>query len=93
MATMVENVIAVGSETQINVKDTYGVIKILRPQRLEDLAREDKLRYDSNIKAVNILLLGLPLDIYTFINHYQTAKEIWDRIKELMEGTKMTKQE
>ncbi|GJU40798.1 retrovirus-related pol polyprotein from transposon TNT 1-94 [Tanacetum coccineum] len=33
------------------------------------------------------------LDIYTLINHYQTAKEIWDRVKELMEGTKMTKQE
>ncbi|GJT26095.1 hypothetical protein Tco_0906370 [Tanacetum coccineum] len=33
------------------------------------------------------------LDIYTLINHYHTAKEIWDRIKELMEGTEMTKQE
>ncbi|GJY10901.1 hypothetical protein Tco_0379086 [Tanacetum coccineum] len=33
------------------------------------------------------------VDIYTLINHYQTAKEIWDRVKELMEGTKMTKQE
>ncbi|GKA35629.1 hypothetical protein Tco_0722120, partial [Tanacetum coccineum] len=53
----------------------------------------DKLRYGSDIKAVNILLLGLPVDIYTLINHYQTAKEIWDRVKELMEGTEMTKQE
>nr|GEX84201.1 putative zinc finger, CCHC-type [Tanacetum cinerariifolium] len=31
--------------------------------------------------------------IYTLINHYQTVKEIWDHVKELMEGTKMTKQE
>ncbi|GJS32010.1 ribonuclease H-like domain-containing protein, partial [Tanacetum coccineum] len=60
---------------------------------LEDLAGDDKLRYDSDIKAVNILLLGFPVDIYTLINHYQTAKDIWNRVKELMEGTKMTKQE
>ncbi|GKC57461.1 hypothetical protein Tco_1085059, partial [Tanacetum coccineum] len=80
MATMAENVIV------ITVKDTDGVTEICRPQRLEDLAREDKLRYDNDIKAVNILLLGLPVDIYTLINHYQTAKEIWDRVKELMEG-------
>ncbi|GKB14231.1 hypothetical protein Tco_0848154 [Tanacetum coccineum] len=56
-----------------------------------DLTGEDKLRYDSDIKVVNILLLGLPVDIYTIINHYQTAKEIWGRFKELMEGTELTK--
>ncbi|GKC70369.1 hypothetical protein Tco_1116252 [Tanacetum coccineum] len=74
-------------KSEITVKDIDGVIKIRLLQRLEDLAGEDKLRYDSDIKVVNILLLGLPVDIYTLINHYQTAKEIWDRVKELMEGT------
>ncbi|GKB47322.1 hypothetical protein Tco_0898075 [Tanacetum coccineum] len=73
--------------SQITVKDTDGVTNIRHPQRLEDLDGQDKLRYDNDIKAVNILLLGLPVDIYTLINHYQTAKEIWDRVKELMEGT------
>ncbi|GJU54401.1 hypothetical protein Tco_1228115 [Tanacetum coccineum] len=63
MATMAENVIAAGSETQITVKDTYGVTDIRRPQRLEDLDGQDKLRYEL------------------------------DRVKELMEGTKMIKQE
>ncbi|GJW37666.1 hypothetical protein Tco_0060586 [Tanacetum coccineum] len=78
---------------EITIKDTYGVTDISRPQRVEDLAGQEKLRYDSDIKVVNILLLGLIVDIYTLINHYQTAKEIWDRFKELMKGTKMTKQE
>ncbi|GKD56469.1 hypothetical protein Tco_1289856 [Tanacetum coccineum] len=64
--------------SEITVKDTYGITDIRRPQRLEDLDGQDKLRYDNDIKAVNILLLGLPVDIYTLINHYQTAKEIWD---------------
>nr|GEX51482.1 hypothetical protein [Tanacetum cinerariifolium] len=58
-----------------------------------DLSQDEKLLYDSAIKAVNILLLGFPVDIYSIINHYQNAKEIWDRIKELIEGTEMTKQE
>ncbi|GJS18466.1 hypothetical protein Tco_0412938 [Tanacetum coccineum] len=77
----------------ITVKDTDGITDIRHPQRTEDLAGQDKLRYDSDIKAVNILFLGLPVDIYNLINHYQTAKEIWDHVKELMEGTDITKQE
>ncbi|GJX05106.1 hypothetical protein Tco_0191022, partial [Tanacetum coccineum] len=74
-------------------KDTYGVTDIRRPQKVADRSQEEKLRYDSEIRAVNIILLGLPIDIYTLFNHFQTAKEIWDRVKELMEGTNMTKHE
>ncbi|GJX50448.1 hypothetical protein Tco_0277293 [Tanacetum coccineum] len=48
---------------EITIKDTYGVTDIRRPQRLEDLAGQDTLCYDNDIKAVNILLLGLPVDI------------------------------
>ncbi|GJU24926.1 hypothetical protein Tco_1163547 [Tanacetum coccineum] len=80
-------------KSEISAKDKYGITDIRREERLKDLKGDDKLRYDSDIKAVNILLLGLPVDIYTLINHYQTIKEIWDRVKELMEGTEMTKQE
>ncbi|GJV54819.1 hypothetical protein Tco_1455824 [Tanacetum coccineum] len=108
MATMAENVIAAENgemlrdsvkhcpykfKSEITVKDTDGVTDIRREERLKDLKGDDKLRYESDIKAVNILLLGLPVDIYTLINHYQTAKEIWDRVKELIEGTEITKQE
>ncbi|GKC81606.1 hypothetical protein Tco_1137323 [Tanacetum coccineum] len=74
----------------ITVKDTDGTTDITRPQTVEDLTPQEKLRYDDDIKAVNILL-RLPVDIYTLINHFQIAKEIWDRVKELMDGTKMTK--
>ncbi|GKC60996.1 hypothetical protein Tco_1088594 [Tanacetum coccineum] len=60
----------------ITVKDTDGTIYITSPQTVEDLTPQEMLRYDSDIKAVNILLLRLPIDIYTLINHFQTAKEI-----------------
>nr|GFA02189.1 hypothetical protein [Tanacetum cinerariifolium] len=80
-------------KSEIIAKDKYGITDIRREERLEDQKVDDKLRYDSDIKVVNILLLVFPVDIYTLINHYQTAKEIWDHVKELMEGTEMTKQE
>ncbi|GJT66305.1 hypothetical protein Tco_1017785 [Tanacetum coccineum] len=63
-------------KSEITIKETNGVTNIRRPQKLKDLEGQDKLSYDSDIKAVNIILLGLPVDIYTLINQYQTAKEI-----------------
>ncbi|GKB57188.1 hypothetical protein Tco_0913374 [Tanacetum coccineum] len=49
-------------KSEITAKDTYGVTDIRRKERLKDLKGDDKLRYDSDIKAVNILLLGLPMN-------------------------------
>nr|GEX17780.1 hypothetical protein [Tanacetum cinerariifolium] len=37
--------------------------------------------------------LRLPKDIYTFINHYTDAKDIWDNVKMLLEGSKLTKED
>ncbi|GJS68142.1 hypothetical protein Tco_0682707 [Tanacetum coccineum] len=56
-----------------------------------DLTPEEKDRYKANIRATNILLQGLPKDIYTHINHYTDAKDIWDNVKMLLEGSELTK--
>ncbi|GKF37437.1 hypothetical protein Tco_0114195, partial [Tanacetum coccineum] len=45
----------------ITVKDTDGTTDITYPQTVEDLTPQEKLRYDCDIKAVNILLIGLQL--------------------------------
>ncbi|GJX50532.1 hypothetical protein Tco_0277377 [Tanacetum coccineum] len=34
-----------------------------------DLSPKEKDRYNADIRAINILLQGLPKDIYTLINH------------------------
>nr|GEV80400.1 integrase, catalytic region, zinc finger, CCHC-type, peptidase aspartic, catalytic [Tanacetum cinerariifolium] len=47
-----------------------------RPRVYSDLSLELKDRYNANIRATNILLQGLPKDIYTLINHYTDAKDI-----------------
>ncbi|GJU82600.1 hypothetical protein Tco_1284965 [Tanacetum coccineum] len=52
----------------------------------QDLSPEDKDRYNGDIRAMNILFQGLPKDIYTLINHYTDAKDIWDDVKMLLEG-------
>nr|GEW40090.1 integrase, catalytic region, zinc finger, CCHC-type, peptidase aspartic, catalytic [Tanacetum cinerariifolium] len=49
-------------------------------------------RYNADIMATNILLQGLPKDIYTLINHYTNAKDVWDNVKMLLEGSKLTKE-
>nr|GEU95552.1 Gag-Pol polyprotein [Tanacetum cinerariifolium] len=52
-----------------------------RPPVYSDLSPEDKDRYNADIRATNILLQGLPKDIYTLINHYTDAKDIWGNHK------------
>ncbi|GKD68967.1 hypothetical protein Tco_1323057 [Tanacetum coccineum] len=49
--------------------------------------------YNADIQATNILLQGLPKDIYTIINHYTKAKYIWDNVKMLLEGSELTKED
>ncbi|GJS45750.1 hypothetical protein Tco_0595871 [Tanacetum coccineum] len=39
------------------------------------------------------LLQGLQKDIYTLINHYTDAKDIWDNVKMLLEGSELTKKD
>ncbi|GKA02546.1 hypothetical protein Tco_0675211 [Tanacetum coccineum] len=45
----------------------------------------------ADIHATNILLQGLPRDIYKLINHNTDAKDIWDNVKMLLEGSELTK--
>nr|GEU59143.1 RNA polymerase II second largest subunit [Tanacetum cinerariifolium] len=64
-----------------------------RPRVYSDLSPEEKDRYNVDIRATNILLQGLPKDIYTLINHYTDEKDIWDNVKMLLEGSELTKED
>ncbi|GJW76212.1 hypothetical protein Tco_0137894 [Tanacetum coccineum] len=68
----------------------------LGPERdrvFADLTPKEKERYKADIRATNILLQGLPKYIYTLINHYTDAKDLWDNVKMLLEGFELTKDE
>nr|GEV39253.1 hypothetical protein [Tanacetum cinerariifolium] len=64
-----------------------------RSRVYSDLNSEEKDRYNADIRATNILLQGLPKDIYTLINHYTDAKDILDNVKMLLEGSELTKED
>ncbi|GJV32105.1 hypothetical protein Tco_1392505 [Tanacetum coccineum] len=68
-----------------------GALGPERDRVVKDLTPEEKERYKDYICATNILLQGLTKHIYTLINHYTDAKDIWDNVKMLLEGSEFTK--
>ncbi|GJV90318.1 integrase, catalytic region, zinc finger, CCHC-type containing protein [Tanacetum coccineum] len=69
-------------------------VPYLGPERdrvVVDLSQAEKDRLRADIHAANILLQGLPRDIYKLINHNTDAKDIWDNVKMLLKGSKLTK--
>ncbi|GJV50880.1 retrovirus-related pol polyprotein from transposon TNT 1-94 [Tanacetum coccineum] len=59
---------------------------------LNDLSAEEKGKYKADIVATTIILLqGIPKDIYSLINHYTDAKDIWENVKMILEGSELTK--
>nr|GFC09319.1 retrovirus-related Pol polyprotein from transposon TNT 1-94 [Tanacetum cinerariifolium] len=45
------------------------------------------------VKATNIILQGLPPEVYTLVSTHKVAKELWECIQMLTQGTSLTKQE
>ncbi|GJW69067.1 hypothetical protein Tco_0123491 [Tanacetum coccineum] len=64
-----------------------------RPRTYEDLNDTEKKRYDADVRTTNIVLQGLPKDIYKLINHNIEAKAIWDNVKMLLAGSELTKED
>ncbi|GJX58533.1 hypothetical protein Tco_0289923 [Tanacetum coccineum] len=60
-------------------------------KKYEELSTTKKIQADCDCKATNIVLQGLPPDVYAIVNHHKVAKEIWDIVKLLMQGTKLSK--
>ncbi|GJS59561.1 hypothetical protein Tco_0654345 [Tanacetum coccineum] len=51
----------------------------IRTKKYEELLVPEKLQADCDLKATNIVLQGLPPDVYAIVNHHKVAKDIWDR--------------
>ncbi|GKD67209.1 hypothetical protein Tco_1309317 [Tanacetum coccineum] len=66
---------------------------VTRPKDYTELTPAETIQADCDIKAINIILQGLPTKIYALISQHRVAKDIWEKIKLLMQGTSLTKQE
>ncbi|GJU31211.1 hypothetical protein Tco_1174800 [Tanacetum coccineum] len=64
-----------------------------RLKKYSELTKAQQLQDDCDVQATNIILHGLPPDMYALVNHQETAKDIWDRVKMLMKGTELSYQE
>nr|GEV07530.1 hypothetical protein [Tanacetum cinerariifolium] len=53
----------------------------------------EAIQADCDVKATNIILQGLPPEVYALVSTHKVAKELWERIQMLMQGTSLTKQE
>ncbi|GJR81372.1 hypothetical protein Tco_0183417 [Tanacetum coccineum] len=73
------------------VKFKQGPVPLCCARVLNDLSAEEKERYKADICATNILLQGIPKDIYSLINHYTDAKDIWENVKMILKGSELTK--
>nr|GEZ88771.1 hypothetical protein [Tanacetum cinerariifolium] len=65
----------------------------LHEQTDEELTKTGIKRMDADDQAIQTILLGLPEDVYAAVDSYETAKEIWERVRQMMKGSDIEEQE
>ncbi|GJY99866.1 hypothetical protein Tco_0517296 [Tanacetum coccineum] len=66
---------------------------VTRPKKYSELSATEAIQADCDILATNIIIQGLPPEVYALVSNHKVAKELWERIQLLMQGTSLTKQE
>ncbi|GKD42344.1 hypothetical protein Tco_1266989 [Tanacetum coccineum] len=49
---------------------------VIRTKKYTELSATEKIQADCDMKATNIILQGLPADIYSLVNHHRVAKDL-----------------
>ncbi|GJT82801.1 retrovirus-related pol polyprotein from transposon TNT 1-94 [Tanacetum coccineum] len=58
---------------------------VTRPKKYYGLSTTEAIQADCDIKETNIILQGLPPEVYALVSNHKVAKELWERIRLLME--------
>nr|GEU42942.1 hypothetical protein [Tanacetum cinerariifolium]GEU42996.1 hypothetical protein [Tanacetum cinerariifolium] len=58
---------------------------VIRTKKYAELYATEKIQADFDVKATNIILQGLPSDIYALVNHHRVAKDLWESVQLLMQ--------
>ncbi|GKB21338.1 hypothetical protein Tco_0855261 [Tanacetum coccineum] len=66
---------------------------VTNTKKYVELSATEKIQADFYLKATNIILQGLPSDIYSLVNHHRVANDLWKKVQLLMQGTLSTKHE
>ncbi|GKD57747.1 hypothetical protein Tco_1291134 [Tanacetum coccineum] len=54
--------------------------RVTRTKKYVELSATEKIQADCDMKATNIILQGLPADIYSLVNHHRVAKDLWETV-------------
>nr|GFC14003.1 hypothetical protein [Tanacetum cinerariifolium] len=66
---------------------------VIRLKKYSELSAAEAIQADCDVKATNIILQGLSPEVYALVSTHKVAKELWEGIQMLMQGTSLTKQE
>nr|GFD09992.1 hypothetical protein [Tanacetum cinerariifolium] len=61
---------------------------VTRLKKYSELSTIEAIQANCDVKATNIILQGFPLEVYALVSTHKVAKELWERIQMLMQGTK-----
>nr|GEW78656.1 hypothetical protein [Tanacetum cinerariifolium] len=67
--------------------------RVTRPKKYSELSATKAIQADCDVKATNIILQGLPPEVYALVSNHNVSKKLWQRIQLLIQGTSLTKQE
>ncbi|GKA34554.1 hypothetical protein Tco_0720983 [Tanacetum coccineum] len=65
--------------------------EVTRAKKYVELSAAEKIQANCDMKATNIILQGLPADIYSLMNHHRVDKDLWERVQLLMQGKSLHK--
>nr|GEV67192.1 hypothetical protein [Tanacetum cinerariifolium] len=49
-------------------------------KKCSELSPTEAIQTDYDVKATNIILQGLPLEVYALVSTHKVAKDLWERI-------------
>ncbi|GJQ90074.1 hypothetical protein Tco_0001213 [Tanacetum coccineum] len=58
--------------------------EVAMTKKYTELSATEKIQAACDLKATNIILQGLPYDIYSLFNHHRVAKDLWEKVQLLM---------
>nr|GEW12238.1 hypothetical protein [Tanacetum cinerariifolium] len=75
--TLTEYMILSGADNHPPILDK-DLKWVTRTKKYAKLSAAEKIKADCDMKATNIILHGLPADIYSLVNHHRVAKDLWE---------------
>ncbi|GKC16695.1 hypothetical protein Tco_1013477 [Tanacetum coccineum] len=100
MTTLAEHIIVVGAKNrppmlEKSMYDSWAshIRLFIKGKKYGRMMLDSIDNDDCDVQASNIILHGLPPDVYAHVNHQEAAKDIWDKVKLLMKGIELSYQE